>query len=61
MLGDAVPTRLQQFYRSHRAATRAKLHTWRASEPDHDDAGRWLGTAGEYLAIALEAVARAAT
>jgi aminoglycoside phosphotransferase family enzyme len=53
--------RLQRFYRSHRAATRAKLHTWRASEPDHDDAGRWLTTAGEYLAIALEAAARAAT
>jgi aminoglycoside phosphotransferase family enzyme len=61
LLADAVPTRLQQFYRSHRAATRAKLYTWRATEPDHDDTGRWRATAGEYLAIALEAAARAAS
>jgi aminoglycoside phosphotransferase family enzyme len=61
MLGDAVPMRLQQFYRSHRAATRAKLYSWRASEPDDGDTDHWLATAGEYLAIALEAAARAGT
>ena len=59
MLGDPVPVPLQLFYRSHRAATRAKLYTWRASEPDDGDKVRWLATAGEYLAIALEAAARA--
>ena len=33
-LGDSAPDALLAFYRSHRAATRAKLYVWRASEPD---------------------------
>jgi aminoglycoside phosphotransferase family enzyme len=58
MLGDAPPVRLQRFYRSHRAATRAKLYTWRSAEPDDGDTARWLTTARDYLAIALEAAGR---
>ena len=59
ILGDAVPKQLQQFYRSHRAATRAKLYTWRASEPDDGSATQWLATANDYLGLALEAASRA--
>jgi aminoglycoside phosphotransferase family enzyme len=58
MLGDAPPARLQQFYRSHRAATRARLYSWRAAEPDDGDTARWLTAARDYLAIALEAACR---
>ena len=55
-LGDAVAPPLQHFYRSHRAATRAKLYVWRASEPDGGDTEQWLATARDYLGIALAAV-----
>jgi aminoglycoside phosphotransferase family enzyme len=58
LLHDEVDPRLQQFYRSHRAATRAKLYTWRAAEPDGGDAARWLTTAREYLRIAIDAASR---
>ena len=61
LLGDDPPAGLQQFYRSHRAATRAKLYAWRADEPDDGDATAWLRAAGRYLGIALEAATRALT
>ncbi len=60
---DSATTRrsvLRQFYRSHRAATRAKLYVWRANEPDNGSTERWLATAREYLELALDA-ARLAT
>lgn len=57
-LGDTVPPGLGRFYRSHRAATRAKLYTWRASEPDGSPQ-QWLATARAYLALAREAAAGA--
>lgn len=54
-LGDDAPRPLRQFYRSHRAATRAKLTVWRANEPDDGSTKRWLATAREYLELALDA------
>ena len=58
-LGDAVPAGLERFYRSHRAATRAKLYTWRASEPDGGSPEHWLATARAYLLLARKAAAAA--
>lgn len=55
-LGDAVPAELGRFYRSHRAATRAKLYAWRACEPDGSPQ-QWLATARAYLALARSAAA----
>lgn len=58
-LHDAVPGPLRSFYRSHRAATRAKLYAWRAGEPDGGTVEHWLATAGEYLRLALESARQA--
>jgi aminoglycoside phosphotransferase family enzyme len=54
-IGDDVPLALAQFYRSHRAATRAKIYVWRGSEPDDRPPLPWRETAGSYLAAALDA------
>lgn len=59
-LGDAVPRALQRFYRSHRAATRARLYIWRAAEPDDGNPQLWHATAREYLDAAVEAAGEAA-
>lgn len=59
-LHDAVPAPLRSFYRSHRAATRAKLYAWRAGEPDGGSVEHWLATASEYLRLALESARLAA-
>jgi len=53
-LQDHVPPPLQRFYRSHRAATRAKLYVWRAGEPDGGNLEQWFATARDYLRLALE-------
>jgi aminoglycoside phosphotransferase family enzyme len=58
-LSDDAPPALLGFYRSHRAATRAKLYTWRAGEPDGGTPEQWRARAAQYLAIALEASADA--
>lgn len=58
-LRDDAPQPLRQFYRSHRAATRAKLTVWRANEPDDGSPERWLATAREYLELALDAARQA--
>jgi len=58
-LDDTVPPPLQGFYRSHRAATRAKLYVWRAAENDGGSTQRWQATAREYFDLA-GAAARAA-
>jgi len=55
-LADDVPPQLRHFYRSHRAATRAKLYVWRASEPDGGIPAQWLETARAYLRIALDSI-----
>jgi len=60
-LGDAVPTALRSFYRSHRAATRAKLYVWRAGEPDGDTPQQWHAIAREYLALARQVAGESAT
>jgi uncharacterized protein len=60
-LDDEVPPPLQRFYRSHRAATRAKLYVWRAAENDGDDPQRWQATAREYLELAIAAARAAST
>jgi len=57
-LGDVAPGSLMEFYRSHRAATRAKLYVWRATEPDGGSPAQWHAIARSYLATALEAAGR---
>ena len=53
LLGDSAPDALLAFYRSHRAATRAKLYVWRAAEPDGGVPSTWLERADGYIAGAL--------
>jgi aminoglycoside phosphotransferase family enzyme len=53
-IGDHAPDALLHFYRSHRAATRAKLYVWRASEPDGGTPAEWHERAGSYVQGALE-------
>jgi aminoglycoside phosphotransferase family enzyme len=53
LLDDSAPDNLRSFYRSHRAATRAKLYVWRAGEPDGGDSSSWLGRADGYISSAL--------
>jgi aminoglycoside phosphotransferase family enzyme len=48
-LADDVSPALLDFYRGHRAATRAKLYIWRASEPDGGTPEEWRSRASEYL------------
>jgi aminoglycoside phosphotransferase family enzyme len=57
-LGDPAPDALLHFFRSHRAATRAKLYVWRASETDGGAPGEWLERAGAYVRSALDDSAR---
>ena len=52
-LGDTAPDRLLSFYRSHRAATRAKLYVWRATEPNSGTPAQWLARAASYLGGAV--------
>jgi aminoglycoside phosphotransferase family enzyme len=59
-LHDDVPPALRGFYRSHRAATRAKLYTWRADEPDGGTPQQWHSIAREYFALALHAAGESA-
>jgi aminoglycoside phosphotransferase family enzyme len=59
-LGDDVPSALASFYRSHRAATRAKIYAWRATEPDGGPPQKSRETANSYLAAALGAATKAA-
>ena len=58
-LADAAPAPLRHFYRSHRAATRAKLYVWRATEPDGGVPQQWLETARAYLKLALASIGAA--
>jgi len=53
LLDDGAPDHLRSFYRSHRAATRAKLYVWRAGEPDGGHPSAWLERADRYVASAL--------
>jgi aminoglycoside phosphotransferase family enzyme len=55
-LDDRIPEALMWFYRSHRAATRAKLYVWRANEPDGGSPQHWLTTARDYLGMARAAI-----
>mgnify|MGYP003481826685 CR=1 FL=1 len=57
-LADHATDALLHFYRSHRAATRAKLYVWRASEPEGGQPGEWLDRAGSYVRSANEDSAR---
>jgi aminoglycoside phosphotransferase family enzyme len=59
-LGDHPPAALLEFYRSHRAAHRAKLYAWRAAEPDGGAPEEWRARAGRYLDTALDSASRAA-
>ncbi len=59
-LADRPPAGLLDFYRSHRAAHRAKLYVWRAAEPDGGTPEHWRARAAQYLDTALESAAKAA-
>jgi aminoglycoside phosphotransferase family enzyme len=59
-LADHPSERLLDFYRSHRAAHRAKLYLWRAREPDGATPEEWRARAARYLAAALDAAVKAA-
>jgi aminoglycoside phosphotransferase family enzyme len=48
-LHDHASPELIEFYRSHRAATRAKLYVWRADEPDGGTPEEWRARARAYL------------
>ncbi len=48
-LADDASPALLDFYRGHRATTRAKLYIWRASEPDGGTPDEWRARAREYL------------
>jgi len=58
-LSDDAPRMLLDYYRGHRSATRAKLYTWRAGEPDGGTPEQWRARAAQYLAIALDATTEA--
>lgn len=59
-LGDDAPGPLLAWYRSHRAATRAKLWAWRGLEPEGTGTVDWRGRARHYIGAALDAAAEAA-
>ena len=59
-LGDPIAAPLLRFYRSHRAATRAKLYVWRSLEADGGSPDVWRAKARSYLASALEDARQAA-
>lgn len=48
-LQDHPSQELLALYRSHRAATRAKLYVWRADEPDGGTPAEWRARALRYL------------
>jgi aminoglycoside phosphotransferase family enzyme len=58
-LSDDASCALLDYYRGHRSATRAKLYTWRAGEPDGGTPEQWRAQAAQYLAIALETTTEA--
>ena len=58
-LGDEAPASLLDFYRSHRAATRAKIYVWRSGEPDGKDPAHWMRQAASYAECALAEARRA--
>lgn len=58
-LGDRAPAALLDFYRSHRAAHRAKLYAWRSAEPDDGSPQEWRSRAKGYLDSALQSASRA--
>ena len=50
---SAPPLEVFSFYRSHRAATRAKLAAWHIGDPQFADAAPWIARAESLLADAL--------
>lgn len=56
---DALPERLWHFYRSHRAATRAKLVAWHLRDPDYATREPWALQAARFLRIAEDAAGEA--
>lgn len=57
-LADHAPPALLDFYRSHRAAHRARIYAWRSAEPDDGSPGDWRSRAARYLDTALDAARR---
>jgi aminoglycoside phosphotransferase family enzyme len=58
-LRDQATAALLDFYRSHRAAHRAKIYAWRSAEPDDGSPQDWRSRAAGYLDSALESARRA--
>jgi aminoglycoside phosphotransferase family enzyme len=58
-MSDDASCALLDYYRGHRSATRAKLYTWRAGEPDGGTPDQWRARAAQYLATALDAITEA--
>jgi aminoglycoside phosphotransferase family enzyme len=52
-LVPAAPPQVFSFYKSHRAATRAKLAAWHIGDPQYRDAGPWIARTESLLADAL--------
>lgn len=51
--GDEPPAALVRFYKSYRAAVRAKLSAWHLKDhPDPADQGKWIARARRYLELA---------
>ena len=51
--GDYVPEAIMSFYRSHRAATRAKLAIWHLGDPQFPNTRPWVARAHSCLKDAL--------
>jgi uncharacterized protein len=49
----AIDAKVLAFYKSHRAATRAKLAAWHVGDPQFPDAGPWIVRTESLLADAL--------
>lgn len=52
--GDAPDDRLIAFYKSHRAALRAKISLWHTRDGNIKDHSKWTDTAREYLMLGQE-------
>lgn len=50
--GDVPDSRLVEFYKSHRALTRAKLAAWHLEDPTVPDPERWRRRTRRYLELA---------
>ncbi|MBC7294150.1 MAG: hypothetical protein H5T84_08655, partial [Thermoleophilia bacterium] len=50
--GDKPPEKLLHFYKSYRAALRAKITIWHIKDSEVRNPSKWSNLAGEYLRLA---------